>query len=68
MANDKVIDVLEKSTSPVALMRRSGSFDKDGETVKYSKLFLLINGAEVDLDLDKSSKNLINAFVQFVKA
>lgn len=60
-------EVVEKSTSTVALMRKTGAFDKEGKKVEYSKLYLVINGAEVDLDLDKSAKNLINAFVQFTK-
>ena len=68
MAQENNKEVVEKATTSVTLMRRSGSFEKDGQKVEYSKLYLVLNGAEVDLDLEKSSKNLINAFVQFVKA
>lgn len=60
-------ETIEKATNPVTLLRKSGSFDKDGEKVEYCKLVLSINGAEVDLDLDKSAKNLLNAFVRFEK-
>ena len=60
-------ETIEKATNTIALLRKSGSFEKDGKDVEYSKLVLSINGAEVDLDLDKSAKNLVNAFVNFVK-
>ena len=66
MAEERKV-VVERVTAPVTLLRQSGSFDKDGKEVKYQKFVLSINGAEVDLDLDKSSKNLLNAFVRFEK-
>lgn len=61
-------DIVEVCTSQVKLIRRSGSFENNkGEQVDYKKLLLVIDGVEVDLELDKTAKNLINGFVKFTK-
>lgn len=61
-------DIVEVCTSQVKLIRRSGSFENNkGEQVDYKKLLLVIDGVEVEFDIDKTSKNLINGFVKFAK-
>ena len=61
-------DLLEKAVGNVSLLRRSGSFtDKNGDEVEYSKLIICVNGAEVDPDFDKNTKNLLSALVKFEK-
>ena len=61
-------ELVEECTGEVKLLRRSGSFENNkGETVDYKKLVLSIDGVEVEFDIEKSSKNLINGFVKFVE-
>lgn len=61
-------ELLEKAVGTVSLLRRSGSFiDKNGEKVEYSKLILNVNGADIDPEFDKNTKNVLSALLKFEK-
>ena len=50
----------------VTLVRSDYSFEDDnGKTVSGSKFILRVNGADVDLDFDKSSRNLLLKFIPY---
>lgn len=58
--------MLEVCTGSVVLSRYSGEFENEqGETIKYTKYSLIIDGAEVEVKFDKDVKALIAKFVPF---
>lgn len=58
--------MLEVCVGNVQLTRYNGEFENDdGETIKYTKYSLIIDGAEVEVKFDKDVKSLIAKFVPF---
>lgn len=57
---------LMQADCDVTLVRSDYSFEDDnGKQVSGSKFILRINGADVDLDFDKSSRNLLLKFIPY---
>lgn len=66
MANKKTDRVLEKCTAEVQLLRATGSFtNDDGEVIEYTKYFVNVDGADLDITFDKNVKSLLDRFVPF---
>ena len=57
---------LERCTVPVELYRVSGSFKKEnGEVIDYVKYVVSVDGADLDISLDKGAKSLMDRYVPF---
>ena len=58
-------NVVEICTSNVSLIRRYGSFAKGDEFIEYCNYFVVVGGAEIKIEFDKSMKSMFDAFVPF---